>query len=146
MISEVIPVFSRKPIFGYKAVAFATVGIAFISLLVWGHHMYTVGLGDGLNTWFAIASYAVAIPTGVKIFNWVATLWRGKLMMKTPLLWSLGFIGIFLFGGLSGIVIASFPVDYQAHDSYYSSPTSTTSSSEDRSTACSRARITGSPR
>jgi cytochrome c oxidase subunit 1 len=119
MISEVIPVFSRKPIFGYKAVAFATVGIAFVSMLVWGHHMFTVGFPDGLNTWFAIVSYAVAIPTGVKILNWVATLWRGNLSFRTPLLWCLGFIGIFLFGGLSGIVLAAFPVDYQAQDSYY---------------------------
>jgi cytochrome c oxidase subunit 1 len=119
MISEVIPVFSRKPIFGYKAVAFATIGIAFISMLVWAHHMFTTGLGDGLNTFFAIASYAVAIPTGVKVLNWVATLWRGKLRTDTPLLWCLGFIGIFTIGGLTGVMVASYPFDYQANDSYF---------------------------
>jgi cytochrome c oxidase subunit 1 len=119
MISEVIPVFARKPIFGYRAVALATVGIAFISMLVWAHHMFTVGMPRALQTWFAVASYAVAIPTGVKIFNWVATLWRGQLVFRTPMLFALGFIGLFVMGGLSGIVVAAYPVDYQTHDSYY---------------------------
>ncbi len=119
MISEIIPVFARKPIFGYKAVAFATIGIAFISMLVWAHHMFTVGLPDALNGWFMVASYLVAIPTGVKVFNWVATLWKGNLSLKTPMLFALGFIALFIMGGLSGILVASFPVDYQLHDSYY---------------------------
>jgi cytochrome c oxidase subunit I len=119
MISEVIPVFARKPIFGYRAVALATVGIAFISMLVWAHHMFTVGMPRALQTWFAIASYAIAIPTGVKVFNWVATLWRGQLVFRTPMLFALGFVGLFVMGGLSGIVVAAYPVDYQTHDSYY---------------------------
>ena len=119
MISEVIPVFSRKPIFGYKAVAFATIGIAFAGMLVWAHHMFTVGLPTWLNGFFAAASFAVAIPTSVKIFNWLATIWRGHLLFRAPLLFSLGLIGLFTIGGLSGIVLATFPVDYQAHDSYY---------------------------
>ncbi len=119
MISEIIPVFSRKPIFGYKAVAFSTIGIAFASMLVWAHHMFTVGLPVWLNGFFAVTSFAVAVPTAVKIFNWVATLWRGYLNFRVPLLFCLGLIGLFTIGGLSGIFLAAFPVDYQAHDSYY---------------------------
>jgi len=119
IISEIIPVFARKPIFGYKAVAFSSLGIAFISMLVWAHHMFTVGLGDGLNTWFMIASVLVAVPTGVKVLNWVATLWRGNITFPTPMLYILGTVAIFIMGGLSGIVVATYPVDYQTHDSYY---------------------------
>jgi cytochrome c oxidase subunit I len=119
IISEVIPVFSRKPIFGYKAVAFSTIGIAFASMLVWAHHMFTVGLPNWLNGWFMVTSFSVAVPTAIKIFNWLATLWRGHLVFRAPLLFALGFIALFTMGGLSGIVLAAFPVDYQAHDSYY---------------------------
>jgi cytochrome c oxidase subunit I len=119
MVSEVIPVFARKPIFGYKAVAFATIGIAFVSMLVWAHHMFTVGLPVWLNAAFAASSFAVAVPTGVKIFNWLATLWRGHLEFRAPLLFAIGLVGLFTIGGLTGIFLAAFPVDYQAHDSYY---------------------------
>ena len=119
IISEVIPVFSRKPIFGYKAIAFSTIGIAFASMLVWAHHMFTVGLPNWLNGWFMITSFSVAVPTAIKIFNWLATLWRGHLVFRAPLLFAFGFIALFTMGGLSGIVLAAFPVDYQAHDSYY---------------------------
>jgi cytochrome c oxidase subunit I len=119
ILSEVIPVFSRKPIFGYKAVAFSTIGIAFASMLVWAHHMFTVGLPTWLQGWFLLTSLAVAVPTSIKIFNWLATLWRGHLIFKAPLLFSLGFIGLFTMGGLSGIVLAIFPIDYQAQDTYY---------------------------
>jgi heme/copper-type cytochrome/quinol oxidase subunit 1 len=119
MISEIIPVFSRKPIFGYTAVAFATIGIAFYSLLVWGHHMFTTGLGTGLDSFFMISSMIIAVPTGVKIFNWVATLWRGNIQFDTPMLFALGFIALFTMGGLSGIFLASFPVDWQVNDTYY---------------------------
>jgi cytochrome c oxidase subunit 1 len=119
IVSEVIPVFSRKPIFGYKAIAFSTIGIAFASMLVWAHHMFTVGLPDWLQGWFLVTSFSVAIPTSIKIFNWLATLWRGQLVFRAPLLFALGFIALFTIGGLSGIVLATFPVDYQAHDSYY---------------------------
>jgi cytochrome c oxidase subunit I len=119
IISEVIPVFSRKPIFGYKAVAFSTIGIAFASMLVWAHHMFTVGLPAWLQGWFLVTSFSVAIPTAIKIFNWLATLWRGQLWFRAPLLFALGFIALFTMGGLSGIVLAVFPVDYQAQDSYY---------------------------
>jgi cytochrome c oxidase subunit 1 len=119
IISEVIPVFARKPIFGYKAIAFSSIGIAFISMIVWAHHMFTVGLPDYLNGYFLLASYFVAVPTGIKILNWIATLWRGNLSFRTPFLFALGFIGLFVMGGLSGIMVASYPVDYQLHDSYY---------------------------
>jgi cytochrome c oxidase subunit 1 len=119
IISEVIPVFSRKPIFGYKAVAFSTIGIAFASMLVWAHHMFTVGLPDWLNAWFMFTSFSVAVPTAIKIFNWLATLWRGQLVLKAPLLFALGFIALFTFGGLTGIILATFPVDYQAQDTYF---------------------------
>ena len=119
IISEIIPVFARKPIFGYKAVAFSTVGIAFVSMLVWAHHMFTVGLGWGLQSFFMIATMLVAIPTGVKILNWLATTWRGNLIFDTPMLFALGFIAIFTIGGLTGIYLAAFPLDWQVHDTYF---------------------------
>ena len=102
MLSEIIPVFSRKPIFGYRAVAFSTIGIAFASMLVWAHHMFTVGLPIWRERVLPRLVAAVAIPTAVKIFNWLATLWRGKLDLRTPLLYCLGFICLFTIGGLSG--------------------------------------------
>ncbi|HEY8773301.1 MAG TPA: cytochrome c oxidase subunit I [Gaiellaceae bacterium] len=119
IVSEIIPVFSRKPVFGYKAIAFSTVGIAFVSMLVWAHHMFAVGLPWGLQAFFMISSMAVAVPTGVKIFNWLATTWRGNLIFDTPMLFALGFIAVFTLGGLSGIFLAAFPVDWQVTDSYY---------------------------
>jgi cytochrome c oxidase subunit 1 len=119
MISEIIPVFARKPIFGYKAVAFATVGIAFYSMLVWAHHMFTVGMPNVLNSFFMISSFIIAVPTGVKILNWLATLWRGNIHFDTPMLFALAFISVFTIGGLSGIFLAAFPFDWQAQDTYY---------------------------
>ena len=119
MLSEIIPVFSRKPIFGYKAVAFSTIGIAFASMLVWAHHMFTIGMPDYLQGWFMVVSFSVAVPTAIKIFNWLATLWRGHLWFRAPLLFCLGFLALFTMGGLSGVMLAAYPVDYQAHDSYY---------------------------
>jgi cytochrome c oxidase subunit I len=119
VISEVLPVFSRKPIFGYKAIAFSTVAIGFYSMLVWAHHMFTVGLPGWLNAFFMITSFTIAVPTGVKIFNWVATLWRGNLQFDTPMLFALAFLLVFTIGGLSGIFLAAFPIDWQVHDTYY---------------------------
>jgi cytochrome c oxidase subunit 1 len=119
IISEVLPVFSRKPIFGYKAVAISTAGIAFYSLLVWAHHMFAVGMPIGLDIFFMLSSMIIAIPTGVKIFNWLATIWRGNISFDTPMLWALGFIGVFTVGGLSGIFLASFPIDWQVTDTYF---------------------------
>jgi cytochrome c oxidase subunit I len=119
IISEVLPVFSRKPIFGYKAIAFSTVAIGFYSMLVWAHHMFSVGLPNFLNVFFMLSSMVIAVPTGVKIFNWLATTWRGNLIFDTAMLWALGFIAVFTVGGLSGIFLAAFPVDWQVTDTYY---------------------------
>ena len=119
IISEVIPVFSRKPIFGYKAIAFSTVAIGFFSMLVWAHHMFTVGMPSFLNAFFMVSSMVIAVPTGVKIFNWLATLWRGNLHFDTAMLYALGFVSVFTIGGLSGIFLAAFPIDWQVHDTYY---------------------------
>jgi cytochrome c oxidase subunit 1 len=119
IISEVLPVFARKPVFGYKAIAASTVAIGFFSMLVWAHHMFTVGLPISLQAFFMIASMIIAVPTGIKIFNWLATLWRGNLHFDTPMLYALGFLSIFVIGGLTGIYLAAFPIDWQLHDSYF---------------------------
>jgi cytochrome c oxidase subunit 1 len=119
IISEVLPVFARKPVFGYKAIALSTVAIAFFSMLVWAHHMFTVGLPVSLQAFFMIASMIIAVPTGMKVFNWLATLWRGNLVFETPLLFALGFLSVFVIGGLTGIYLAAFPVDWQVHDTYF---------------------------
>ena len=119
IISEVLPVFARKPVFGYKAIALSTIAIGFFSMLVWAHHMFTVGLPISLQAFFMIASMVIAVPTGMKIFNWLATLWRGNLVFETPLLFALGFISVFVIGGLTGIYLAAFPIDWQVHDTYF---------------------------
>ena len=119
IISEILPVFARKPIFGYAAMVLALVAIGFFSLLVWAHHMFTVGLSRPLLGFFMVASMVIAIPTGIKIFNWLATTWRGNLIFDTPMLYALGFVGVFTIGGLSGIFLAAFPFDWQVHDSYF---------------------------
>jgi cytochrome c oxidase subunit 1 len=119
VISEVIPVFARKPIFGYKAIAISTAVIGFYSLLVWAHHMFTTGLPNYLNSFFMISSMVIAVPTGIKIFNWVATTWRGNIIFDTPMLFALSFIVVFTIGGISGIFVAAFPFDWYAHDTYF---------------------------
>ncbi len=119
IISEVIPVFARKPIFGYKAIAGATAAIAFLALLVWAHHMFTTPTATVVLAFFMLSSFAIAVPTGIKIFNWLATLWRGTIMFRTPLYFAAAFIGLFVIGGISGIQMAVFPVDWQLHDTYF---------------------------
>ncbi|MEJ7656438.1 MAG: cytochrome c oxidase subunit I [Thermoleophilaceae bacterium] len=119
IISEVLPVFARKPIFGYKAIAASTAGIGFLALLVWAHHMFTTPTATVVLAFFMLSSFAIAVPTGIKIFNWLATLWRGTLHFKTPLYFATGFIGLFVIGGISGIQMAVFPVDWQLHDTYF---------------------------
>ena len=119
ILSEVIPVFSRKPIFGYKAIAFSTIAIGFYSMLVWAHHMFSVGLPTGLNIFFMLSSMTIAVPTGIKIFNWIATTWRGNVILDTAMLFALGAVGVFTIGGLSGIFLASFPFDWQVTDTYF---------------------------
>jgi len=119
IISEVIPVFSRKPIFGYGFVAASTVAIALLSLGVWAHHMFAVGLGPAWNYAFGASSLLIAVPTGVKIFNWIATMWGGSIRFTTSLLFAVAFLFTFTIGGLSGVTFAAFPLDWQTTDSYY---------------------------
>jgi cytochrome c oxidase subunit I len=119
MISEIIPVFSRKPIFGYEFVAASTVAIAILSFGVWAHHMFAVGLGHGADLAFAGGSMLIAIPTGVKIFNWIGTMWGGSIRFTTAMLFALAFLVQFVVGGLSGITFAAAPIDWQVTDSYY---------------------------
>ena len=119
VVSEVIPVFSRKPIFGYTAIVLSTLAIGFLSMVVWAHHMFTVGLPGYLQGSFMITSMIIAVPTGIKIFNWLATTWRGNLHFDTPMLFALGFIAIFTIGGLSGVFVAAYPFDWQAQDTYF---------------------------
>jgi cytochrome c oxidase subunit I len=119
IISEVLPVFARKPIFGYKAIAAATVVIGFLGFLVWAHHMFATPSPMFVLVFFMLGSFLIAVPTGVKIFNWVATLWRGTVEFTTALLFCVGFIGTFLIGGITGIFLAVFPVDWQLTDTYF---------------------------
>lgn len=119
IISEVIPVFSRKPIYGYSFVAASTVAIAFFSFAVWAHHMFAAGMSQTLDLIFGGSSMLIAIPTGIKIFNWLATIWGGKVRFTTSMLFALGFLSMFTIGGLSGVTFAVFPVDWQVTASYY---------------------------
>jgi cytochrome c oxidase subunit I len=119
ILSEVIPVFSRQPIYGYEFVAGSTVAIAFLSLAVWGHHMFTAGMGFAANIAFAASSLLIAVPTGVKIFNWIATMWGGALRLTTAMLFCLAFLVQFTVGGLSGVMFATVPIDWQTTDSYF---------------------------
>jgi cytochrome c oxidase subunit 1 len=119
IISEVLPVFARKPIFGYKAIAAATAGIAFLGLLVWAHHMFATPMSTVVLAFFMLGSFVIAVPTGIKIFNWIATLWRGTIEYRVALLFSVGLIGTFLIGGITGIFLAVFPVDWQLTDTYF---------------------------
>ena len=119
IISEVVPVFSRKVIFGYESVAAATIAIGAISMGVWAHHMFTVGMSDGLDAIFSGATFLIAVPTGIKMFNWIATIYGGKLRLASPMLFALGFLAMFLIGGLTGIMLAAVPIDWQVSDSYF---------------------------
>ena len=119
IISEVLPVFSRKPIFGYIFVAWSSVAIGFLSFVVWVHHMFATGLPDVALAFFASSTTLIAIPTAVKIFNWTATLWGGSIVMKTPMLFAVGFLTMFPIGGLSGVSLAVVPFDWQMTDTYY---------------------------
>ena len=119
IVSEVLPVFSRKPLFGYPVVVFSGIAIGFMGWGVWAHHMFATGLGPVANTAFALSTMFIAVPTGVKIFNWMATLWGGSIRFTTPMLFALGFIANFTVGGLSGVTHALVPHDYQQTDTYY---------------------------
>ncbi|MCA0435235.1 MAG: cytochrome c oxidase subunit I [Actinobacteria bacterium] len=117
IVSEIMPVFSRKPIFGYKGLIFATIAIAALSMTVWAHHMYVTG--QVLLPFFGIMTMLIAVPTGVKFFNWIGTMWGGSITFETPIVWALGFLVTFLFGGLTGVVLASPALDFHLSDSYF---------------------------
>ncbi len=117
IVSEVFPVFSRKPIFGYKTLIYATISIAALSMTVWAHHMYVTG--SVLLPFFALMTMLIAVPTGVKIFNWIGTMWRGSITFETPMLWALGFLVSFVFGGLTGVILASPALDFHLSDTYF---------------------------
>ena len=117
IVSEVLPVFSRKPIFGYKGLVFATIAIAVLSMSVWAHHMYVTGAVN--LPFFSLLTMLIGVPTGVKFFNWIGTMWRGSLTFETPMLWTIGFLVTFLFGGLTGVMLASPPIDFHVSDSYF---------------------------
>ncbi|HEY0260329.1 MAG TPA: cytochrome c oxidase subunit I [Lacisediminihabitans sp.] len=117
IISEVLPVFSRKPIFGYKTLIYATISIAALSVTVWAHHMYVTG--SVLLPFFSLMTMLIAVPTGVKIFNWIGTMWRGSVTFETPMLWAIGFLITFTFGGLTGVILASPPLDFHVSDTYF---------------------------
>lgn len=117
IVSEIFPVFSRKPIFGYKTLVYATIAIAALSMTVWAHHMYVTG--SVLLPFFALMTMLIAVPTGVKIFNWIGTMWRGSVSFDTPLVFALGFLISFVFGGLTGVILASPPLDFHVSDSYF---------------------------
>jgi cytochrome c oxidase subunit 1 len=118
-VNEIIPVFSRKAIFGYPAMVAASVGIGFISLSVWAHHMFTVGMGPAGNTFFVFATMVISVPTGIKIFNWLATLWGGKIIFKVPMIFCVAFLFQFLVAGLTGIMLSAAPFDWQLSNSYF---------------------------
>ncbi|NNK91901.1 MAG: cytochrome c oxidase subunit I [Acidimicrobiia bacterium] len=119
IVSEVLPTFSRKPLFGYAFVVFAGIAIAFLGFGVWSHHMFTAGMGPLAEAGFALSTMFIAVPTGIKIFNWIGTTWGGSLRFNTPMLFSLGFVAMFVIGGLSGVTHSIAPSDTQQHDSYY---------------------------
>ncbi len=119
VISEVIPVHSRKPIFGYRAIAYSSLAISFLGLIVWAHHMFTSGTPGWLRMFFMATTMLVAVPTGIKVFSWCATMWGGKISLNTPMLFAIGFVSSFLIGGLTGVMLASVPFDIHVHDTYF---------------------------
>ena len=119
IVSEIIPTFARKPLFGYQAMVYATAAIAFLSFIVWAHHMFTVGMPLAGQLFFMLSTMLIAVPTGVKVFNWCATMWKGSLTFETPMLFSIAFLFLFTIGGFSGLMLAIVPADFQYHDTYF---------------------------
>lgn len=119
LISEILPVHARKPIFGYKAIAYSSLAISFLGLIVWAHHMFTSGTPPWLRMFFMINTMIIAVPTGIKVFSWLATIWGGKLQLNSPMLFAMGFVSMFVIGGISGVMVASVPFDIHVHDTYF---------------------------
>jgi cytochrome c oxidase subunit 1 len=119
VISEILPTFSRKPLFGYASMVYATATIAFLSFIVWAHHMFTVGMPLQGELFFMYATMLISVPTGVKVFNWVSTMWQGSMTFETPMLFAIGFVVLFTIGGLSGLMLAITAADFQYHDTYF---------------------------
>jgi len=119
IISHIIPTFARKPLFGYSSMVFATAAIAFLSFIVWAHHMFTVGMPLQGELFFMYATMLISVPTGVKVFNWVTTMWKGSMTFETPMLYAIGVVFLFTLGGLSGLMLAITPADFQYHDTYF---------------------------
>jgi len=119
MVSQILPAFSGKHLFGYKGMVLATAGIGIIGYMVWGHHMFATGIDFRLRQFFSFASMVIAVPTGIKIWSWLATIWGGSLRFKTPMLFAVGFIALFIIGGITGVWLALVPFDVQVHDTYF---------------------------
>ena len=119
IVSQIIPTFARKKLFGYASMVYATAAIAFLSFIVWAHHMFTVGMPVAGELYFMYATVMIAVPTAVKVFNWTATMWKGSMTFEVPMLWSIAFVFLFTIGGFTGLMLGVAPVDFQYHDTYF---------------------------
>jgi cytochrome c oxidase subunit 1 len=119
VVSQIIPTFARKPLFGYASMVYAVAAIAFLSFIVWAHHMFTVGMPVAGELYFMYATVMIAVPTAVKVFNWTATMWKGSMTFETPMLWAIGFVFMFTIGGFTGLMLGIAPADFQYHDTYF---------------------------